>query len=99
MILIKNTLLPQGGIEGCMVEEASIFRFLLKIGVRELFRSTFHIYRISKEWPITEVKDWKGNAGVIYSISSSCSKARISWEMDVILLLRNLPVARVSELS
>lgn len=60
---------------------------------------TFHAHRISKEWPLTEVKDWKGNAGVIYSISSSCSAARISWEMVVILLLKNLPAARMSELS
>lgn len=71
----------------------------MMIDVRELFHFTFHIYRISKEWPVTEVKGWKGNAGIIYSISSSCSTARISWEIVVILLLKSLPAARVSELS
>lgn len=95
----KNILLPQRWDTSVYGWGGWYIPVLWKIHVRELFQSTFHIYRIGKEWPITEVKDWKGNAGVIYSISSSCSQARISWEMVVIPLLKNLPVARVSELS
>lgn len=87
--------LPQMG----QYSHLRIFILCMMIYVRELFHFTFHIYRISKEWPVTGVKGWKGNAGIIYSISSSCSTARISWEIVVILLLKSLPAARVSELS
>lgn len=76
-----------------------VYRGVCRRQVLGNYVTSLHIYRISKEWPVTEVKDWKGNAGIIYSISYSCSVARISREMVVILLPKNLPAARVSKLS